>query len=149
MDPDVEMPDPQLFVDCADQPLHFGPSRFRNFHVEGAGQMQCLDLVHPGEGELVVRPITLRDDRYLVFAGTLERQIIVGGDVFNHRKRIVPGINSAFEQGHAVSTLPLEIRKRWTRTRHTDTRPRFRPRRAAPPDDPTVSGSELAGDEVM
>jgi hypothetical protein len=33
---------------------------------------------------------------------------VIGGDVLDHRERIVPGIDDAFEEGHAVSTLLLQ-----------------------------------------
>jgi hypothetical protein len=69
----------------------------------------CSLIAHPGEGELVIGPVALGDDRHLVLAGAFERQIIVGGDILDHRERIVPGIDDAFEEGHAVSTLPCEI----------------------------------------
>ena len=62
--------------------------------------MQRLDLAHPGEGELVVGPVALGDDRHLVFTGTLERPVVIGRDIFDHRERIVPGIDYAFEEGH-------------------------------------------------
>jgi len=29
----------------------------------------------------------------------------MGGDVLDHRERVVRGIDDAFEEGHAVSTL--------------------------------------------
>src|SRR5664280_2623944 len=91
--------------------------------------MQRLDLVHPGEGELIVGPVALGDDGDLVLAGAFERPVVIGGDVFDHRERIVPGIDDAFEQGHAVSTLPFEIRIRWwLHTQPADTR-----RPGAPP----------------
>jgi hypothetical protein len=93
-----------LLVDGGDQPLHLASARGRNLHVEGAGQVQRLDLTHPGKGELVIGPFALGDDGNLVFAGTLERPIIIGGNILDHRQRMVPGINNAFEQGHAVST---------------------------------------------
>jgi hypothetical protein len=32
---------------------------------------------------------------------------MVGGEVLDDRERVVPGIDSAFEEGHAVSTLPF------------------------------------------
>ena len=67
--------------------------------------MQRLDFGHPGEGKLVVGPLALGDDRHLVFAGALERPVVIGGDVLDHCERIVPGIDDAFEEGHAVSTL--------------------------------------------
>jgi len=69
--------------------------------------MQRLDLAHPGEGELVISPVALGDDRDLVLARAFERQIVVRGEILDHRKRMVRGIDDAFEEGHAVSTLPL------------------------------------------
>jgi hypothetical protein len=70
--------------------------------------MQRLDLAHPGKGQLVVGPVALRYDRHLVLAGAFERPVVIGGDILDHRKRVVPGIEDAFEEGHAVSTLPFD-----------------------------------------
>src|ERR1700722_13754465 len=70
--------------------------------------MQRLDLAPPGEGQLVIGPVALGDDRHLVFAGAFERPVVIGGDILDHCERIVPGIDNAFEEGHTVSTLPLE-----------------------------------------
>ncbi|MGY4315718.1 hypothetical protein ACVWW1_005045 [Bradyrhizobium sp. JR3.5] len=64
---------------------------------------------HPGEGELIIDPVSLGDNRHLIFAGTLERPVVVSGDILDHRKRVVPGIDNAFEEGHAVSDLVLMI----------------------------------------
>jgi len=72
--------------------------------LENSVWMQRLDLSHPGKGELVVGPFALGDDGDLVFAGAFERPIIIGGNILDHRQRMVPGIKNAFEQGHAVST---------------------------------------------
>src|SRR5579864_2832264 len=69
--------------------------------------MQRFDLAHPGERQLVVGPVALRDDRYLVVTRTLERQIVVRGEVLDHGERTFRGIDEAFEEGHAVSILPL------------------------------------------
>src|SRR5260370_41701687 len=69
--------------------------------------MQRFDLGHPGEGELVIGPVALGDDGHLVFAGTLERPVVIGGYFLADRERIGPGIVYAFEEGHAVSTLVL------------------------------------------
>src|SRR5215213_6791245 len=75
--------------------------------------MQRLDLVHPGEGQLVVGPVSLGDDRDLVFAGAFERPIVMSGNILDYRERIVSGIDDAFEEGHAVSTLPLHVSDTW------------------------------------
>ena len=69
--------------------------------------MQRLDFRHPGEGELIVGPVALGDDGDFVFAGALERPVVFRGNVLDRRERIVPGIDNAFEEGHAVSTLFL------------------------------------------
>jgi hypothetical protein len=48
---------------------------------------------------------------------------VIGGDILDHCERIVPGINNAFEEGHAVSTLPLaNFRYGVIRTQQADTR---------------------------
>src|SRR5436190_147878 len=75
--------------------------------------MQRLDLVHPGEGQLVVGPIALGNDGDFVLARAFERPVMIGGDILDHRKRVVSGIDDAFEEGHAVSTLPLPMNKTW------------------------------------
>ncbi len=54
--PEIEMADPQLLVDQRDQSLNFGAPALRHLEIEGAGQMQRLDVVHPGVGHLVVGP---------------------------------------------------------------------------------------------
>jgi hypothetical protein len=36
----------------------------------------------------------------------------MGGDILDHPERIIPRIDNAFEEGHAVSTLPLQIQIR-------------------------------------
>ncbi|MGY4329819.1 hypothetical protein ACVWWG_004236 [Bradyrhizobium sp. LB7.2] len=105
----VEVPDPQLLVDRGDEPLHLRSPRNRNLHVERAGQMQRLDLAHPGEGDLVVGPLSLGDNREFVFAGAFKRPVVAGSDILDHRERMVFRIDSAFEQGHAVSTSCLFV----------------------------------------
>src|SRR5512142_390807 len=69
--------------------------------------MQRLDLAHPGEGDLVVGPLSLGDNREFVFAGAFKRPVVAGSNIFDHRERVTSGIDSAFEQGHAVSTSCL------------------------------------------
>src|ERR1041385_1167030 len=93
--------------------------------------MQRLDLGHPGERQLIVGPVALRDDRHLVVAGALERPVMAGGDVLDHCKRVVRRIDDAFEQGHAGSTLPLDALIRMTASTRFDLpcrcRMQFRP----------------------
>src|SRR4051812_29242241 len=69
--------------------------------------MQRLEPSHPGEGQLIIGPVSFGDDGDLVFAGALERPIVGSGDILYHRQRVVFGIDSAFEERHAVPTLAL------------------------------------------
>ena len=57
LDPKVEMSDPHLLVNERDELLDLRSSLFRDLEFEGASDVQGLDVVHPGEGDLVVRSI--------------------------------------------------------------------------------------------
>src|SRR5262249_61337754 len=104
--PDVEMPDPHLLVDETDQPLHIGQTRLRHLHVEGASQVQRLDLVHPGERHLVIGPAAGNDETDLVLAGPFERPVVAGSHMLDDIERTATIIMRGFDEGHAVSTLP-------------------------------------------
>src|SRR5262249_50632378 len=56
LDPEIEMPDPHLLVDQRGELLHLGAAAFWGLELERAGEMQRLDVVHPGERDLVVGP---------------------------------------------------------------------------------------------
>jgi hypothetical protein len=53
--------------------------------------------------------LSLRDNGEFVFAGAFERPVVAGSDILDHRERMAFGIDSAFEQGHAVSTSCLFV----------------------------------------
>jgi hypothetical protein len=66
MRPNVEMPDPELFIDERDERGNLHKTRGRDFEVEGAGNMQCLHLGEPGEGDIVLGPTAGDRDRNFV-----------------------------------------------------------------------------------
>src|SRR6266508_5790402 len=70
--PKIEMSNPHLLVDQRDELLHLAAAALRHFQFEGAGEMQRLDVVHPGVRDLVVGPFPARQDRDLVLARALE-----------------------------------------------------------------------------
>ena len=70
------MADPHLFVHMRDQLLHLGAAALGDLDVEGAGEMQRLELAHPGERHLIVVPLALDQDVDLVVAGPLERPVV-------------------------------------------------------------------------
>src|SRR3954469_20208456 len=65
--------------------------------------MQRLDVVHPGEGNLVVAPLAAHQHGDLVVAGALERPVVDRGDAFDHVERIRSRVLRARDLRHAVS----------------------------------------------
>src|SRR5580698_9300534 len=110
--PDVEMSDPQLLVHEPNELRHAGQPRLRYLHVEGAGQVQRLDVTHPGEGNLVVGPAPGDDEPDLVFAGAFERPIVPGHHALDHVERMVVRISRNLDEGHAASTVPPKGNRR-------------------------------------
>src|ERR1700730_10349547 len=49
IDPDIEMSDPELFIDERRELDHFRAPAVRHLELERAGKMQRLDVGHPGE----------------------------------------------------------------------------------------------------
>ena len=115
-----------LLVDQRDQLLHLVAAALRHLEVEGAGEMQRLDVVHPGERNLVVAPPAADQHGDLVVAGALERPVVDRGDAFDHVERIRPWMLRERDLRHAVSDL---VAWKWvgshanhTRTRRTTAR---------------------------
>src|SRR5262249_24720185 len=86
--PEIEMSDPQLSVHHCNQALDLGGTTLGNLQFERAGKMQRLDVVHPGEGDLIVSPLPSHHDSEFVFGCTLEQPLVRGRDVLDHFERI-------------------------------------------------------------
>src|SRR5262249_37811712 len=86
--PNVEMPDPELFIDERDKrgKLHY--ARRRYLEVKGAGNMQCFHLDEPGEGDIVLGPAAGDRDRNFVLFLSVERPVIVRGDSLDDVKGV-------------------------------------------------------------
>src|SRR3954463_6029952 len=69
--------------------------------------MQRLDVVHPGEGNLVVAPLAAHQHGDLVVAGALERPVVDRGNAFDHVERIRPWMIGERDLRHAVSGWSL------------------------------------------
>src|SRR6266851_4385328 len=107
LDPEIEMPDPQLLIDHRNELLHLAAAALRDLELEGAGEMQRLDVEHPGVGDLIVGPFAGHQDGDLVVAGALERPAIARCHPLDHVERIHARLFGKADQGHAVSTMPL------------------------------------------
>ena len=70
--------------------------------------MQRLDLIHPGEGHLVIGPAAGNDETDLVLAGTFERPVVAGSHALDHVERTDTMIARRLDKCHAVSTLSPE-----------------------------------------
>ena len=88
-----------------------GQARLRHLHVESAGKMQRLDVVHPGERHLVIGPPAGDDETDLVFAGAFEWPIIAGSHMLDDVERTATIIVRRLDKRHAVSTVSRRINK--------------------------------------
>jgi hypothetical protein len=70
------MAEQHLLVDDREQPHHLQRAVVGHLEVESAGQMQRLEILHPGEGDVIVAPGTRDRDGDLVLAGALERPVM-------------------------------------------------------------------------
>src|SRR5215475_1700568 len=99
--PEVEMPDPHLLVDQRDQQLHLAVQALRHLELEGAGEMQRLDVEHPGVGDLVVRPLAGHQDGDFVLARALERPAVGAGHPLDDVEGVHVRLFGKFDEGHA------------------------------------------------
>ena len=97
------MSDPHLLVDHRDELLHLAPAALRHFQLEGAGEMQRLDVEHPGVGHLIVGPFSGGEDRDLVLARPLERPAVAGSHPLDDLERVAIGLFGKLDEGHAWS----------------------------------------------
>src|SRR5262245_29837567 len=101
LNPQVEMPDPHLLVDERDELLHLAAAALRHFELEGAGEMQRLDVEHPGIGDLIVAPFAGHQDGDLVLARALERPAVGRGYPLHDLERVALGLFDTVDEGHA------------------------------------------------
>ena len=91
----------------------------RHLDVEGAGQMQRLEILHPGEGDMIVGPASGDRDRDLVVAGPLEGPVIGVRDLLDDIHRVDFAGNVEFDQFHEMLPVVLGAPPRAPRKRHT------------------------------
>src|SRR6266487_4537701 len=101
LNPQVEMPDPHLLVDQRDELLHLAAAALRHFELEGAGEMQRLDVEHPGIGNLIVAPFAGHQDGDLVLARALERPAVGRGHPLHDLERVAMRLFGKVDEGHS------------------------------------------------
>ena len=87
--PEIEMADPELLVYLGDELNHLAAAKRRNLEIEGAGEMQRLDVVHPRERELVFGPVAAHHQGDFIVARAIERPIATGGQALDNVERVV------------------------------------------------------------
>src|SRR5437588_9974993 len=100
--PQVEMADPQLLIDMRQQLPDLGLASVRHLQIERTGKMQCLELVHPCEGYVVVAPASPDGDRDLVVGGSIEGPVMDGSEAFDDIDGIDVTLAGEVDQRHAV-----------------------------------------------
>src|SRR5215467_2210626 len=86
------MPQEELGVDRQQQLADFVPALALDPHVEIARDMQGLELVPPGEAEMVVAPAAANRQVDLVLARTLEGPTILLNGMLKHVERVFEGL---------------------------------------------------------
>src|SRR5690606_36941108 len=98
--PDVEVTDPELLIDEADQLLDLVTTPIGHLEVESTGDMEAFEVFHPVERHVIVAPAALYRDRDFVGVLTLECPIIDRGDMFDEIHRVGGAIGLEFNQRH-------------------------------------------------
>ena len=99
--PQVEMADPHLLVDQGDEVQHLVAPPVGHLQVEGAGDVQGLDIGDPGEGDVVFGPASGHGDRHLVVVGPVEGPFVERSEAFQHIERVLAALDFEFDVGHA------------------------------------------------
>ena len=66
----------KLFIDERQQAHHFIHARLGHLDVECAGQVQRLEILHPGKRDVIVSPVARDRDRDFIIASPLERPVV-------------------------------------------------------------------------
>src|SRR5690349_16973835 len=99
------MADPELLVHLGDQLDYLVAPRLRHPQLERAGEMQRLDVAHPGERHLVLGPLAGDHQRDLVLAGARERPVVRRRHALDHIDRVDVRLVCKIGQCHAIPTL--------------------------------------------
>ena len=94
------MADPHLLVDEPDELQHFGAPPLRHLEVEGAGDMHRLDVLDPGEGDVVVGPPPRDRHRHLVGLGAVEDPVAQRRQALDDVERVLGTIGLDLKLGH-------------------------------------------------
>src|SRR6185312_13343811 len=99
--PQVEMPDPKLFVDDRQELQYLDPAVVRHLEIERAGEMQRFKLGHPLKGNVVVGPMTFHRH-----AGRFRRMIVPLMSRISPSTPLIEGIAFALPSQRRESLIP-------------------------------------------
>src|SRR5262245_13745268 len=109
------MPEPELLVDQRDQTVDLVHPGLRYLAIEGASKVKRLQIVPPGEREVIITPGARDRQRQLVGSASLERPVVDGSDMLDHVHRVGEMVVISLCRCHAcVSVASPEF----PRTRH-------------------------------
>src|SRR5690606_15478984 len=87
-------------VDQRDELLDFGAPRLGHLEIEGTGNVQRLEVLHPVERHVVVAPGSAHRDRNLVIVLALEAPVVDGGNVLDDVHRVGGAFELDLQQCH-------------------------------------------------
>ena len=78
------MADPELLVDLREELQDVLPAAIRHLEVEGAGHVQRLHVLDPGEGDAIIRPAAAHRHRHLVRLRPIEDPFAQRSEPLDH-----------------------------------------------------------------
>src|SRR5690606_22761713 len=99
--PKIEMAEPKLLVDLRNELVNFWQTVVRHLEIEGASQMQHLEIVPPIEREVIVRPAPRHDQRNFVIGSAITRPAVGMCYLFDDIDWIAHALIACFRRCHS------------------------------------------------
>src|ERR1700730_8673958 len=101
--PNVEVADPQLFIDERNERGEFQSPRFWNFEVESAGDMDRLNFGEPCKGDCILGPAASDRDRNFILLAAVEGPMIERSDPLNDVYGVFGAIEVNLQKRHSMA----------------------------------------------
>src|SRR5262245_66178884 len=105
--PQVEMAEPELLVDQRHKLIDIPEPQLAHLEVEGAGEMQRLEILPPGQGDMILAPGSQHGERKLVGRRALERPVMDRGDLLHNINGICEMVVDSLCPSHAWPLLAV------------------------------------------
>src|SRR6187549_223647 len=111
--PQIEMAEPELLVDQRHKLVDIPEPQLAHLEIEGAGEVQRLEILPPSQGDMVLAPGPRHGERELVLRRALERPVMDRGDLLHNINGIGKMVVDSLCRSHACPLLAsVEFRAR-------------------------------------